>query len=104
MKFRRDSPRKVLSLLDIQEIRMEKENKPFSMAYVLKATAKHMRKSIDISIRKTNDRWPEFVEDEIKSKEVMKTLMVLHNMRAMLDRFQQENQEQFKENTNASQD
>jgi hypothetical protein len=77
----------------------ENEEKPFSMAYVLKATAKHMRKSIDISIRKTNERWPEFAETP-KSKEVMQTLMVLHNMRTNLDNFQRDNQEHFKENTN----
>ncbi len=69
---------------------------PFSMAYVLRATAKHMRKCVDISIRKTNERWPEF-KDTPKSKEVMETLMVLHNLRAMLDKFQKDNAEKFKD-------
>lgn len=77
-------------------------DKPFSMSYVLKATAKHMRKSIDISIRKTNERWPEFAENEEKSKEVMKTLMVLHDMRGTLDEFQRQNADKFKDNGNAT--
>ena len=75
-------------------------DKPFNMSYVLRATARHMRKSIDISIRKTNDRWPEFAGDEVKSKEVMKTLMVLHDMRKNLDTFQRDNADKFKDDTN----
>ena len=41
--------------------------KPFSMSYVLRTTAKHMRKSIDISIRKTIERVEEFAEDQEKA-------------------------------------
>jgi hypothetical protein len=70
--------------------------KPFSMGYVLRTTAKHMRKSIDISIRKTFERVPEFVDNEDKSKEVFKTLGVLHTMRKQLDDFQAKNAENFK--------
>jgi hypothetical protein len=73
------------------------ENKPFSMGYVLRTTAKHMRKSIDISIRKTFERATEFNgSNEEKSQEVMKTLLVLHSMRKQIDDFQFENKEDFK--------
>lgn len=72
------------------------QNKPFSMGYVLRTTAKHMRKSIDISIRKTFERMPEFVNDQEKSKEVFQTLAFLHTMRKQLDDFQSANSENFK--------
>lgn len=75
---------------------MNMENKPFSMSYVLRTTAKHMRKSIDISIRKTFERMPEFDNTE-KSREVLETLSTLHQMRKQLDDFQAANKEQFKE-------
>ena len=75
---------------------MEQENKPFSMGYVLRTTAKHMRKSIDISIRKTFERVPEFVENQEKSKEVFNTLAFLHSMRKQLDDFQATNSTNFK--------
>jgi hypothetical protein len=70
--------------------------KPFSMGYVLRVTAKHMRKSIDISIRKTFDRTSEFMSDETKSKELFKTLAHLHSMRKQLDDFQAAHSEDFK--------
>ena len=66
------------------------------MGYVLRTTAKHMRKSIDISIRKTFERVGEFAEDHEKSTEIMKTLSFLHRMRADLDEFQKTNSENFK--------
>ena len=74
----------------------ENQNKPFSMGYVLRTTAKHMRKSIDISIRKTFERIKEFEGDQVKSQEVFKTLAQLHAMRKQLDDFQLANQEQFR--------
>lgn len=74
-----------------------KDSKPFSMGYVLRTTAKHMRKSIDISIRKTFERAGEFNGiNEEKSQEVMKTLLVLHAMRKQIDDFQFDNKEDFK--------
>ena len=79
-----------------KENNMEQENKPFSMGYVLRTTAKHMRKSIDISIRKTFERVPEFVENQEKSKEVFNTLAFLHSMRKQLDDFQATNSTNFK--------
>ena len=76
---------------------MDKE-KPFSMGYVLRTTAKHMRKSIDISIRKTFERVAEFADDQEKSREVFETLSVLHTMRKQLDDFQASNSTTFKGN------
>ena len=74
----------------------ENQSKPFSMGYVLRTTAKHMRKSIDISIRKTFERIKEFEGDQVKSQEVFQTLAQLHAMRKQLDDFQLANQEQFR--------
>lgn len=74
----------------------ENQEKPFSMGYVLRTTAKHMRKSIDISIRKTFERIKEFEGNQEKSQEVFKALSHLHAMRKQLDDFQQANQEQFR--------
>jgi hypothetical protein len=62
--------------------------KPFSMDYVLRTTAKHMRKSIDISIRKTFERIPEFADDQQKSQEIFKALASLHTMRKQINAFQ----------------
>jgi len=70
--------------------------KPFSMGYVLRTTAKHMRKSIDISIRKTFERVSEFADDQAKSQEVFKTLASLHTIRKQLDDFQANHSEDFK--------
>ena len=74
----------------------ENQVKPFSMGYVLRTTAKHMRKSIDISIRKTYERIKEFEGDQVKSQEIFKTLAQLHAMRKQLDDFQLANKEQFR--------
>lgn len=77
-------------------IMAENQVKPFSMGYVLRTTAKHMRKSIDISIRKTYERIKEFEGDQAKSQEIFKTLAQLHAMRKQLDDFQLANKEQFR--------
>lgn len=76
----------------------EESQKPFSAAYVLRTTAKHMRKSIDISIRKTFERIKDFAPDTEKAREVFFTLSVLHQMRKNLDDFQADNAEDFKGN------
>lgn len=73
------------------------EDKPFSQGYVLRTTAKHMRKAIDVSIRKTFDRVGEFANDPVKSAEVFKTLSHLHVMRRNLDEFQAVHAEDFKQ-------
>lgn len=70
--------------------------KPFSRGFVLRTTAKHMRKAIDISIRKTFERVAEFDGNKEKSREVFDTLSVLHSMRQQLDELQARNQELFK--------
>jgi len=75
---------------------IDNQQKPFSMGYVLRTTAKHMRKSIDISIRKTFERVAEFAEDKEKSEEVFRTLSFLHTMRKELDDFQATNSDNFK--------
>lgn len=72
------------------------EQRPFSMGYVLRTTAKHMRKSIDISIRKTFERVSDFAGNQDKSQEVFKTLAFLHTMRKQLDDFQAQHNEDFK--------
>ena len=54
-----------------------------------------MRRSIDISIRKSFDRMPEFNDDSEKRMEIMETLDVLHKMRKLLDDFQEHNQHLF---------
>jgi hypothetical protein len=72
--------------------------KPFSASYVLRTTTKHMRKSIDVSIRKTFERIPEFTEDADKSAEVFTTLMLLHSLRRDLDVFQKEHSQHFRDN------
>lgn len=70
-------------------------SKPFSQGYVLRTTAKHMRKSVDISIRKTFERIAEFSGDQEKSKEIFATLSTLHAMRKEIDDFQLNNKEVF---------
>jgi hypothetical protein len=62
--------------------------KPFSKDYVLRTTAKHMRKNVDVSIQKTFERIAEFDGDVEKSREVFDTLAELHQMRKRLDVFQ----------------
>ena len=70
--------------------------KPFSMGYVLRITAKHMRKNIDISIRKTFERVGEFADNREKSEEIFMTLSYLHQMRKGLDDFQESNAVSFR--------
>jgi len=72
--------------------------KPFTMSYVLKATTKHVRRCIDISIRKTSARWKEFPDDSDKQREITITLMRLHDLRTLLDNYQKAHLEDFKEN------
>jgi len=74
----------------------DKKNPPFSMGYVLRVTSNHMQKSINISIQKTTNRIPEFMADEKRSKELLKTLAHLHAMRKQLEDFQAAHSEDFK--------
>lgn len=70
--------------------------KPFSMGYVLRTTAKHMRKSIDVSIRKTFAHLDNSSKRPEKATEVFQTLSALHSMRKQLDDFQAAHAKDFK--------
>ena len=63
-------------------------NKPFDRDFVLKTTLKHMRRSIDISIRKTFERMEDLGEQGDKASEIMTTLSDLHNLRRGVDDIQ----------------
>ena len=76
---------------------MTETNPPFSKGFVLKTTTRHMRRSIDISIRKSFDRMADFADDGDKKREIYETLDVLHKMRKLLDDFQEHNQHLFDE-------
>ena len=79
----------------LKDIMENSTSKPFSQAYVLRTTLKHMRKSVDISISKTFERVDEFKDNQAKSSEVFQTLATLHSLRKSVDSFQTENQEAF---------
>jgi len=64
---------------------IEKLKRPFSLEYVVRITAKNMRKCINVSIQKTFERIEEFAEDRQVSEEIFKTLSVLHQMRKQID-------------------
>ncbi len=70
-------------------------DKPFSKSFVMRTTFRHMRRSVDISIRKSFERFKDFDNDSRAGKEIMETLSVLHTVRKMLDDFQVENAELF---------
>ena len=69
--------------------------KPFSKSFVMRTTLRHMRRSVDISIRKSFERFQDFDQDSKTGREIMETLSVLHTVRKMLDDFQQANPELF---------
>jgi hypothetical protein len=62
--------------------------RPFDLGYVVRATVKHMRKSVRISIDKTFARISEFEGDGVKSAEVLRTLSVLHEIDKQLESIQ----------------
>jgi hypothetical protein len=72
-------------------------DRPFSKSFVMRTTLRHMRRSIDISIRKSFERFQDFDEDSSTGREIMETLSVLHTMRKMLDDFQRNNTHLFQE-------
>jgi hypothetical protein len=72
-------------------------DKPFSKTFVMRTTFRHMRRSVDISIRKSFERFQDFDNDSDMGKEIMETLDVLHKVRKMLDDFQAHNPELFTE-------
>jgi len=71
--------------------------KPFSKSFVMRTTFRHMRRSVDISIRKSFERFRDFEEGSREGKECLETLSVLHTVRKMLDDFQANNPELFTE-------
>ena len=76
-------------------ITTEAKPRPFSIGFVLRTTTKHMRKSVETSIRKTMDRIPEFADDRAKSEELFKTLARLSAIKKNLDDFQNANPSDF---------
>ena len=68
----------------------------FSMANTMRITARHMRKSVDISIRNTFAQVERHADDRAKSEEIFKTLSWLHQWRQKIDDFQKENSSIFK--------
>jgi len=72
-------------------------DKPFSKSFVMRTTFRHMRRSVDISIRKSFERFKDFDEGSKEGKDCLETLSVLHTVRKMLDDFQANNTELFSE-------
>lgn len=72
-------------------------DKPFSKSFVMRTTFRHMRRSVDISIRKSFERFKDFDDDSKTGKEIMETLSTLHTVRKMLDDFQAHNPTLFTE-------
>lgn len=72
-------------------------DKPFSKSFVMRTTFRHMRRSVDISIRKSFERFQDFDQDSQAGKEIMETLSLLHTVRKMLDDFQAANPHLFTE-------
>lgn len=70
-------------------------DKPFSKSFVMRTTFRHMRRSVDISIRKSFERFQDFDQDSKAGREIMETLSVLHQVRKLLDDFQVNNQDLF---------
>lgn len=71
--------------------------KPFSKTFVMRTTFRHMRRSVDISIRKSFERFQDFDNESAMGQEIMQTLDTLHKVRKMLDDFQANNPSLFTE-------
>lgn len=71
--------------------------KPFSKTFVMRTTFRHMRRSVDISIRKSFERFQDFDNESAMGQEIMQTLDTLHKVRKMLDDFQANNPNLFTE-------
>jgi len=70
-------------------------DKPFSKSFVMRTTFRHMRRSVDISIRKSFERFQDFDQNSKIGREIMETLSTLHTVRKLLDDFQANNPELF---------
>lgn len=85
-----------LSTLLSERVNMDSKP-PFSKSFVMRTTFRHMRRSVDISIRKTFERFQDFDQESAVGKEIMETLSMLHTVRKMLDDFQAHNPHLFTE-------
>jgi hypothetical protein len=74
---------------------VDSDKPPFSKSFVMKTTFRHMRRSVDISIRKSFERFQDFDKDSEAGREIMETLSVLHTVRKVLDDFQENNKQLF---------
>lgn len=74
---------------------VDNDKPPFSKSFVMKTTFRHMRRSVDISIRKSFERFQDFDKDSEVGREIMETLSVLHTVRKVLDDFQENNKQLF---------
>ena len=74
---------------------VDNDKPPFSKSFVMKTTFRHMRRSVDISIRKSFERFQDFDKDTDAGREIMETLSVLHTVRKILDDFQENNKQLF---------
>jgi len=77
---------------------MTEDKPPFSKSFVMKTTFRHMRRSVDISIRKSFERFQDFDKNSDVGKDIMETLSVLHTVRKVLDDFQENNKHLFVDN------
>lgn len=72
--------------------------KPFSTEYVMGTTARHVLKSVDLSVEKTMGRIPDFEPDTAKAQEVFKTLTSLQAFKQHIQSFVDANPQLFKGN------
>jgi hypothetical protein len=56
-----------------------------------------MRRSVDISTRKSIERFKDFDQNSEVGREIMETLSVLQTVRSLLDDFQKHNPELFRQ-------
>ena len=68
-----------------QDTKNTKDPKPFDRGFVIDITLRHMRRDVDISIKKTMERMPEFESDPVKAQEVFKTLSQLHQLKKLAE-------------------
>jgi hypothetical protein len=68
---------------------------PFSRSFVMKTTLRHMKRSIDISIRKSFERLKDFENNSETGTEILGTLSNLHTLQRMLEDFQDNNKHLF---------
>ena len=74
--------------------------KQFDMSYVMTITLKNLHNDIDFSLRKTYDKFSEFVGNEKKKAEIFETLGVLNKLHALLEDFKDHNTHLFEKESN----